>query len=132
LAEGTREVAAGNLGYRVTGQADDEVGILVSSFNKMTEDLASSKTQLEHAYTDLQAKHAELTERRRYTETVLEAVATGVVSADASGVLTTVNRAAAGMLGLDPATAVGRLYTAAFAGEEYTDLVALMQPIDPL
>ena len=36
LAQGTREVAAGNLDYRVTAQADDEVGILVESFNQMT------------------------------------------------------------------------------------------------
>jgi two-component system nitrogen regulation sensor histidine kinase NtrY len=132
LAEGTREVAAGNLDYRVTVEADDEVGILVTSFNKMTEDLASSQTQLERAYTDLQAKHAELTERRRYTETVLEAVATGVVSADATGVITTVNRAAAGMLGLDPTATVGRRYAVAFAGDEYADLVALMQRMDRL
>jgi two-component system nitrogen regulation sensor histidine kinase NtrY len=132
LAEGTREVAAGNLDYRVTVQADDEVGILVTSFNKMTEDLASSKTQLERAYTDLQAKHAELIERRRYTETILEAVATGVVSADAAGRVTTVNRAAAQMLGLDPTAAVGRHYAEAFVGEEYRDLVALMQRMDRL
>ena len=132
LAEGTREVAAGNLDYRVTAQADDEVGILVTSFNKMTEDLASSKTQLEHAYTDLQAKHAELTERRRYTETVLEAVATGVISADAAGVVTTVNRAAARMLGLVPDEVVGRHYAAAFRTHQYLDLVALMQRMDRL
>ncbi|HLE44796.1 MAG TPA: ATP-binding protein [Methylomirabilota bacterium] len=130
LAEGTREVAAGNLDYRVSVEADDEVGILVTSFNKMTEDLTSSKTQLEHAYTDLQAKHAELIERRRYTETILEAVATGVVSADSAGRVTTVNRAAAQMLGLDPAAAVGRHYTEAFGGDEYRDLVALIQRMD--
>ncbi|MBI3456738.1 MAG: HAMP domain-containing protein [Candidatus Rokubacteria bacterium] len=132
LAEGTREVAAGNLDYRVSVEADDEVGILVASFNKMTEDLASSKTQLELAYTDLQAKHTELTERRRYTETVLEAVATGVVSADATGVITTVNRAAARMLGLDPAGTVGRHYAEGFAADEYADLVALIQRMDRL
>jgi two-component system nitrogen regulation sensor histidine kinase NtrY len=132
LAEGTREVAAGNLGYRVTGQADDEVGILVSSFNKMTEDLASSKTQLEYAYTDLQAKHTELTERRRYTETVLEAVATGVVSADADGIVTTVNRAAAGMLGLSPEAVVGRHYGLAFGARHFADLVALIGRMDRL
>jgi two-component system, NtrC family, nitrogen regulation sensor histidine kinase NtrY len=132
LAEGTREVAAGNLGYRVTGQADDEVGILVSSFNKMTEDLASSKTQLEHAYTDLQAKHTELTERRRYTETVLEAVATGVVSADAGGIVTTVNRAAARMLGLAPEAEVGRHYRAAFGASHFADLLALISRMDRL
>jgi two-component system nitrogen regulation sensor histidine kinase NtrY len=132
LAEGTREVAAGNLAYRVTAEADDEVGILVTSFNKMTEDLASSKTQLERAYTDLQAKHAELTERRSYTETVLEAVATGVVSADAAGTVTTVNRAAARMLGLDPAAAVGRHYTEALLDAEFADLVALIRRMDRL
>ncbi|MBI4012064.1 MAG: HAMP domain-containing protein [Candidatus Rokubacteria bacterium] len=130
LAEGTREVAAGNLDYRVSVEADDEVGILVTSFNKMTEDLTSSKTQLERAYTDLQAKHAELIERRRYTETILEAVATGVVSADSAGRVTTVNRAAAQMLGLDPAAAVGRHYAEALAGAEYRDLVALIQRMD--
>ncbi len=132
LAEGTREVAAGNLDYRVTAEADDEVGILVTSFNKMTEDLASSNARLERAYTDLQAKHAELMERRRYTETVLEAVATGVVSADQGGVVTTVNSAAARMLGLDPARAVGCHYAEAFAAAEYGDLVALMQRMDRL
>jgi two-component system nitrogen regulation sensor histidine kinase NtrY len=116
----------------VTVEADDEVGILVGSFNKMTEDLASSKTQLERAYTDLQAKHAELIERRRYTETVLEAVATGVVSADATGAVTTVNRAAAEMLGLPPTGTVGRHYTTAFAGPEFADMVALIQRMDRL
>jgi len=75
LAQGTREVAAGNLSYRVQARADDEIGILVDSFNRMTADLAQSKTRLEAAYLDLQAKHAELEGRRRYTETVLEAVA---------------------------------------------------------
>jgi two-component system nitrogen regulation sensor histidine kinase NtrY len=132
LAEGTREVAAGNLDYRVTAEADDEVGILVTSFNKMTEDLASSKAQLERAYADLQAKHEELTERRRYTETVVEAVATGVVSVNEAGLVTTVNRAAAQMLGLDPAAEVGRPYARVFAAAEFADLLALMQRMDRL
>ena len=132
LAHGTREVAAGNLDYRVDAQADDEVGILVESFNQMTQDLKSSKAQLELAYADLQAKHAELTERRQYTETVLEAVATGVVSADAAGIVTTVNRAASRMLGLAPTAAVGRHYAVAFGAPAYLDLVTLMQRIERL
>lgn len=132
LAEGTREVAAGNLDYRVQVRADDEVGILVDSFNKMTEDLASSKTKLEAAYLDLQAKAGELEARRRYTETVLEAVATGVVSLDADGHLTTLNRAAARMLGLAPSLAVGRHWSQAFAAPHYEDLKALIQRMDRL
>src|SRR5574341_1011790 len=50
LAEGTREVAAGNLGYKVQARADDEIGALVQSFNRMTDDLAESKRRLEEVF----------------------------------------------------------------------------------
>src|SRR5215470_17503 len=53
LAEGTREIAAGNLAYKVEATGDDEIGVLVSSFNRMTDDLGRSKRQLEEAYLDL-------------------------------------------------------------------------------
>jgi len=101
LAEGTREIAAGNLSYKVEAHGDDEIGVLVSSFNRMTEDLGRSKRQLEEAYLDLSDKHTELEDRRVYMDTVLEAVTTGVVSFDPLGRLTTINRAAARMLGLN-------------------------------
>jgi two-component system nitrogen regulation sensor histidine kinase NtrY len=125
LAEGTREVAAGNLAYRVQARADDEIGLLVDSFNRMTADLAQSKTRLEAAYLDLQAKHTELEGRRRYTETVLEAVATGVVSFDVTARLTTMNRAAARMLGLTAPASPGQTMHEVFSSREFDDLIAL-------
>jgi two-component system nitrogen regulation sensor histidine kinase NtrY len=125
LVAGTREVAAGNLAYRVEARADDEIGMLVDSFNRMTGDLAQSKTRLEAAYLDLQAKHAELEARRRYTETVLEAVATGVVSFDIAGRLTTMNRAAVRMLGLATVPRSGQSIQSVFAGPDLADLVGL-------
>jgi two-component system nitrogen regulation sensor histidine kinase NtrY len=125
LLAGTREVAAGNLAYRVQTRADDEIGMLVDSFNRMTEDLAQSKTRLEAAYLDLQAKHAELEGRRRYTETVLEAVATGVVSFDIAGRLTTMNRAAVHMLGLAAVPRPGQSIQSVFASRDLDDIVAL-------
>ncbi|HXJ77573.1 MAG TPA: HAMP domain-containing protein, partial [Candidatus Methylomirabilis sp.] len=64
LAEGTREIAAGNLSYRVEAHGDDEIGVLVNSFNRMTDDLGRSKRQLEEAYLDLSDKHTELEDRR--------------------------------------------------------------------
>src|SRR4029450_6756180 len=94
LAEGTREVAAGNLKYKVLVRADDEIGTLVDSFNRMTGDLSASQAKAEEAYRDLHAKHTGMEQRRRYTETVLETVATGVVSLDANGHITTINGAA--------------------------------------
>jgi two-component system, NtrC family, nitrogen regulation sensor histidine kinase NtrY len=126
LAEGTREVAAGNLSYKVHARADDEIGTLVESFNRMTDDLRESKRRLEEAYLDLQDKHSELEDRRRYIETVLEAITTGVVSFDPENRLTTMNRAAARMFGLDPVATAGRPLEEIFAGER-SDVVVLVQ-----
>ncbi len=127
LAEGTREVAAGNLGYKVQARADDEIGVLVDSFNQMTDDLGQSKRQLEEAYLDLQDKHTELEDRRRYIETVLEAVTTGVVSLDPLDRLTTLNRAAAAMFGLDATSGMGRPVEEVFASADLREVVALIQ-----
>ena len=127
LAEGTRAVAAGNLGYQVQVRADDEIGILVDSFNRMTRDLASSRTKLEEAYLDLQAKHGEMEMRRRYTETVLEAVATGVVSLDPEGRVTTINGAAERMLGIPAQAALGQPDSAVFRRPEFGEIAALIK-----
>jgi two-component system nitrogen regulation sensor histidine kinase NtrY len=124
LAEATREIAAGNLAYKVPARGGDEIGMLVESFNRMTDDLAQSKRQLEEAYLDLSDKHTELEDRRVYTETVLEAITTGVVSFDPLGRLTTINRAAARMLGVNEATAVGRHLEEVFAGPDLRGVVA--------
>ncbi len=101
LAEGTRAVASGNLNFRVDAKADDEIGILVNSFNNMTEDLRQSKSELESANLDLQHSNVELDQRRAYMETVLENIATGVLSLDRQGTVTTINPAAIQILGLE-------------------------------
>jgi two-component system nitrogen regulation sensor histidine kinase NtrY len=129
LAEGTREVAAGNLAYKVQARADDEIGVLVESFNRMTDDLARSKRQLEEAYLDLQDKHTELEERRRYMETVLEAITTGVISLDPHGRLTTVNGAAAAMFELDATRVVGQPVEAVFGAGDLREVVSLVQAV---
>jgi two-component system nitrogen regulation sensor histidine kinase NtrY len=126
LAEGTREVAAGNLAYKVQARADDEIGILVDSFNQMTSDLATSKAKLETAYADLQAKHGEMEMRRSYTETVLGAVATGVVSLDPAGRITTINGAAERMLGIPEHTAQGVSASVVLRRPDYAEVSALI------
>ncbi|MBI5167063.1 MAG: HAMP domain-containing protein, partial [candidate division NC10 bacterium] len=117
LAEGTREVASGNLGYKVDVKASDEIGILVDSFNKMTDDLLSSKADLEGAYLDLKRTNVELSERRAYMETVLQNIATGVLSLDQEGLVNTINQAALGMLGLDPQGVLQKHYKEIFEEE---------------
>jgi two-component system, NtrC family, nitrogen regulation sensor histidine kinase NtrY len=116
LAEGTRKVAAGDLSFRVQAKADDEIGMLVESFNKMTEDLGKSKTELTLANEELQHSNVELDRRRDYMETVLETITAGVLSLDAEGRVNTVNHAAARMLGRSPEAVLHRPYAEVFEG----------------
>ncbi len=126
LAEGTRKVAAGDLSYKVQVKADDEIGMLVESFNQMTQDLARSKVALTHTYQELQTSNVELDRRRGTMETVLETIAAGVLSLDAEGRLNTVNRAAARMLGRPAEALLQRPYPEVFAGEALAPLRGLV------
>jgi two-component system nitrogen regulation sensor histidine kinase NtrY len=108
LVEGTREVASGNLNYRIEVRAEDEIGALVEHFNTMTGDLSRSRAELDRASEELRHTNLELDRRRRYMETVLTRVAAGVFSVDAAGRLSTLNPAAEMMLGLKRDEVLGR------------------------
>ena len=105
LAEGAAAVAAGNLDYRVQCAAFDEVESLVTSFNRMTAELKENKLKIEAAQNSLWQTNVELDDRRRYIETIMQAIATGVVSLDANYRIRTMNRAACQMLGIQEAGA---------------------------
>ena len=93
LAEATQEISRGRLDYRVDVSSADEIGDLVRSFNRMAEDLESSRQQIEASSRDLSAANAELDQRRRQMETILENIPTGVLSLDADRRVTHVNQA---------------------------------------
>src|SRR5216683_6594492 len=98
LAEATQEISRGNLDFRVEVPAADELGDLVRSFNQMAAELATSRRQIEASSRDLTAVNAELEQRRRHIETVLESIPTGVLSLDAGLRVTHVNQALLRML----------------------------------
>jgi two-component system nitrogen regulation sensor histidine kinase NtrY len=110
LAEGTRRVAEGELGFTIDPVADDEIGSLVDSFNKMTRDLRISREQLELSAHILQQQNAEIEERRRYMEIVLKNVSAGVITLDARGNVTTINKSAERMLNLRSADIMNKSY----------------------
>ena len=126
LAEGTRKVAAGDLSFKVQVKADDEIGILVDSFNQMTEDLSRGKIELTRAYQELQRSNVESDRRRDYMETVLETIAAGVLSLDADGRVNTVNRTAARMLGRQAEGILHRPFPEVFGGPPLEQLRALV------
>jgi two-component system, NtrC family, nitrogen regulation sensor histidine kinase NtrY len=87
LAKGTEQVAHGNLSYKIPELGDDELGVLVRAFNKMTSDLKEATE--------------ELVSRSRYIETVLANVGVGVLSVDLDGILKTCNHSASQILEMD-------------------------------
>lgn len=100
LAEGTRRVAEGELSFTIGTVADDEIGSLVNSFNKMTRDLRSSREQLELSARKLRDQNIEIEEKRQYVEFVLKSVSAGVVTLNANGKVSTINKSAEKMLGV--------------------------------
>ncbi|HZC65239.1 MAG TPA: HAMP domain-containing protein, partial [Candidatus Dormibacteraeota bacterium] len=102
LAEGTREVSAGNFEYQVPEQAQDELGLLVRSFNKMTGQLRDGQTQINQFTRNLQQAVQELEHRRQLMETVLENIPTSVVSLDSTGQILRANSAVSRMFGAPP------------------------------
>jgi len=95
LAEATNKITQGDLDIQIDVEADDEIGLLVKSFNKMTKDLKKSSGGLVQANISLE-------ERRKYIETILRNVSAGIISLDKNGVITTINNAAEKMFDLNP------------------------------
>jgi two-component system nitrogen regulation sensor histidine kinase NtrY len=77
------EVRKGNLSYRVSTPAIDELGTLVRAFNEMMQALEANSRELES--------------RRQFTEAILESIPTGVISLSADGSIRRVNRALHGL-----------------------------------
>ena len=94
LALATREIAGGNLDVSIDMVASDELGILVDSFNSMTQKLLQSREESELANQEMSRISLEQAQRRRYIETILENINTGVIALDRSGNITTINLAA--------------------------------------
>src|SRR5882757_2891386 len=99
LAEGTREVSSGNFDYQVPEQSQDELGILIRSFNAMTTQLRDSRAQIDQFTRNLQQAVQELERRRQLMETILENIPTGVISLDPHGAILRENTAVTRMFG---------------------------------
>ncbi len=102
LAEATRRVADGELDFTLEKESDDEMGLLVDSFNSMTSDLLASNKQLGEAHNALQESNIISEQRRRYLETILKNVAAGVIAINENDEITTINAFAEQLLKIDP------------------------------
>ncbi len=112
ILEAAGEVRRGNLQHRVTVRAEDELALLVTGFNQMTEALESSSIELDR--------------RRRFTEAILESIPTGVISIGSDGSIQHINQALGKIFPAEQAGKATRLEDL-FSREDTTEIKYLMK-----
>lgn len=122
LAQATREVASGNLEVSLRTERDDEIGLLINSFDRMVKDIKEGKEYLQAAY-------AESDRRRLCMENILENIRSGVISLDGEGNVITANRAALSILDLTQDSVIGRNYREVISGIKSDSLQELIYGI---
>ncbi len=126
LADGTRRLSSGDLDTRVEVEADNELGVLVDSFNSMTAELKGNREQLEAGNRELTLSNERLARERALIGAVLANVAAGVMSVDRDGRIRTCNKAALAMLRQREEEVVGRLASEAWADPERARLAQIL------
>ncbi len=103
LAQATEAVAAGNLDTKVSIDREDEIGLLVTSFNHMVKELKEAEESLQSACL--------VSDRRRLViENILDNINSGVVMLDTTGAVRVINKRACSILDIDPEQMVNRNY----------------------
>lgn len=101
LAEGVREVAAGNLRPKTALQSKDELSGLTRSFAVMTQQLADARGAVEQSMGAVDAARANL-------QTILDNLTSGVIVLDAHGIIRSSNPGATRILRAPMAAYEGR------------------------
>ncbi|MGL6071852.1 sensor histidine kinase, partial [Craterilacuibacter sp.] len=94
LAAGTRAVAQGDFSKRHPVYRRDELGILTSMFNRMTQQLEEAR------HTADESRH-QLQNSKLYLESILANLTAGVIAIDQQGHLRAANSSAGRILGID-------------------------------
>jgi two-component system nitrogen regulation sensor histidine kinase NtrY len=129
LVEGTERISEGDLDHRVDVDADDELGALVGSFNRMTGELRRNREVIERSNRELKEANARLAEERALITAVVDNVAAGVIAFDGDGRILTCNEAALRMLRQRRQEVVGRLATEAWSDPERGKLTDLLESV---
>ena len=120
LAQATEEVASGNLDVRLNLRRDDEIGLLINSFNHMVSGLKEGKETLQKAYVKSDRE-------RLWMENILANINSGVVFLDVHGRILTINVAACSILNVTVENVINKNYrelTAIIASEELNALIS--------
>ncbi|MDX1631443.1 MAG: ATP-binding protein [Thermoanaerobaculia bacterium] len=128
LVTGTRRIMGGDLSHRVDVEGDDELAVLVDSFNRMT-------AALERGNRELTQANRRLDEERALFLAVVDSVAAGVVALDRNDEIVLCNRVALTMLRQEESELQGRPVDEAWSDPERRKLLRVLDtepsPISP-
>lgn len=119
LADGTRRISEGDLDHQVRVAVDDELGVLVDGFNRMTQELKRNRELVER-------QHRELVSSNRRQQAVFQNVAAGVLAIDSDGIVLSCNGAALDILAQREEDVVGRPLKDAWSDPERLRLASLL------
>ena len=91
LVDGTRCIARGYLDFQIDLQVDDEIGMLLDSFNSMTKELLQNRKKLAVSQEALIETNRTLEERNILVELLLQNIRIGILSVDNSGFINGIN-----------------------------------------
>ncbi len=105
LVAGTRAVAMGDFDTRLPTPTRDEIGFLISSFNDMTQRLATARREASLSQALVEAERTNL-------EVILARLSTGVLALESDLTIRTANQASGSILGVDLESRAGESLTA--------------------
>jgi two-component system, NtrC family, nitrogen regulation sensor histidine kinase NtrY len=104
LALATEQVAMGNLDMNITTQRNDEIGLLVNSFNNMVRELKESKDSLNSAW--LKSERSRL-----IIENIIKNINSGVIYLSTEGNILLFNNAACNILSIEQKDIINQNYS---------------------
>ena len=110
LVAGTRAVAEGDFDMRLPNPSKDEIGFLISSFNDMTQRLATARREASLSQALVEAERANL-------EVILARLSTGVLALDSDMCIRTANQASGAILNVDLESKAGEYLPDVAKGE---------------
>ena len=108
LAAAAREIGAGHLDHRVEPETRRRVRLADRGVQPHGGRPVDSRRRLERSTIELERKTSDVEARRRYIETILERIATGVISVDTGRSRAHGQRGAPRLLGLDSSVSAAR------------------------
>ncbi|MDP3777731.1 ATP-binding protein [Methylotenera sp.] len=120
LAEGTKAIASGDYSTMLPAHGKDELGVLVQSFNSMTQQLGDATKAADR-------NRARVEAARGYLETILAHLSSGVLALNERSELRTFNEATVNILGVSLESYVG--FTPEKIIEKQPNLASFFQTI---